>query len=76
MQLLHLDSQVLESAGILQNIKRVAGVSAGAITATFVALGLSCADVAEEATVDMSKILISGMHFQKVVYTYFRISCN
>eukprot|EP00058_Branchiostoma_floridae_P025461 XP_002610951.1 hypothetical protein BRAFLDRAFT_105617 [Branchiostoma floridae] len=59
--------RVLESAGILQNIKRVAGVSAGAITATFVALGLSCADVAEEATVDMSKILISGGYLQTLI---------
>ncbi|XP_078578096.1 uncharacterized protein LOC144863011 isoform X2 [Branchiostoma floridae x Branchiostoma japonicum] len=58
---------VLESAGILQNIKRVAGVSAGAITATFVALGLSCADVAEEATVDMSKILISGGYLRTLI---------
>ncbi|XP_035671292.1 uncharacterized protein LOC118412511 [Branchiostoma floridae] len=59
--------RVLESAGILQNIKRVAGVSAGAITATFVALGLSCADVAEQAEVDLGKILISGGYLQTLV---------
>ncbi|KAI8521357.1 hypothetical protein Bbelb_011110 [Branchiostoma belcheri] len=59
--------RVLESAGILQNIKRVAGVSAGAITATFVALGLSCADVAQEADVDLGKILISGGYMQTLV---------
>ncbi|XP_035675831.1 uncharacterized protein LOC118415377 [Branchiostoma floridae] len=59
--------RVLESAGILQNIKRVSGVSAGAITATFVALGLSCADVAEQAGVDLGKILISGGYLQTMV---------
>ncbi|XP_066303690.1 uncharacterized protein [Branchiostoma lanceolatum] len=59
--------RVLETAGILQNIKRVSGVSAGAITATFVALGLSCADVAEQATVDMSKILISGGYLRTLI---------
>ncbi|CAH1246162.1 Hypp7665 [Branchiostoma lanceolatum] len=59
--------RVLESAGILQNIKRVAGVSAGAITATFVAMGLSCADVAEQADVDLGKILISGGYLQTLV---------
>eukprot|EP00058_Branchiostoma_floridae_P013953 XP_002599441.1 hypothetical protein BRAFLDRAFT_122765 [Branchiostoma floridae] len=59
--------RVLESAGILQNIKRVAGVSAGAITATFVALGLSCADVAQQAEVDMGKILISGGYLQTLI---------
>ncbi|CAH1238838.1 Hypp5643 [Branchiostoma lanceolatum] len=59
--------RVLESAGILQNIKRVSGVSAGAITATFVALGLSCADVAAQAEVDLGKILISGGYLQTLV---------
>ncbi|XP_035670646.1 uncharacterized protein LOC118412112 [Branchiostoma floridae] len=59
--------RVLETAGILQNIKRVAGVSAGAITATFVALGLSCADVAEQAEVDLGKILLSGGYLQTLV---------
>eukprot|EP00058_Branchiostoma_floridae_P013955 XP_002599443.1 hypothetical protein BRAFLDRAFT_81059 [Branchiostoma floridae] len=68
MSILYLPySQVLESAGILQNIKRVAGVSAGAITATFVALGLSCADVAQQAEVDMGKILISGGYMQTLI---------
>ncbi|XP_066301637.1 uncharacterized protein [Branchiostoma lanceolatum] len=59
--------RVLESAGILQNIKRVSGVSAGAITATFVAMGLSCADVAQQAEVDLGKILISGGYLQTLV---------
>ncbi|XP_078571607.1 uncharacterized protein LOC144859187 [Branchiostoma floridae x Branchiostoma japonicum] len=59
--------RVLESAGILKNIKRVAGVSVGAITATFVALGLSCADVAQQAEVDMGKILISGGFLQTLM---------
>ncbi|XP_078581056.1 uncharacterized protein LOC144864645 [Branchiostoma floridae x Branchiostoma japonicum] len=67
--------RVLESAGILKNIKRVAGVSAGAITATFVALGLSCADVAKQAEVDLGKILISGGYLKtliKPVHLYWR----
>eukprot|EP00058_Branchiostoma_floridae_P006697 XP_002592185.1 hypothetical protein BRAFLDRAFT_88078 [Branchiostoma floridae] len=59
--------RVLETAGILKNIKRVAGVSAGAITATFVALGLSCADVAKQADVDLGKILISGGYLKTLV---------
>src|SRR5262245_22302366 len=36
---------VLEEQGLLGGIKRVAGTSAGAITATLVALGLSSAEV-------------------------------
>ena len=37
--------QVLESKGVLADVKRVAGTSAGAITATLVAVGCSAAEV-------------------------------
>lgn len=39
--------QVLESQGILPNITRVAGTSAGAITATLLALGAGSQDIAQ-----------------------------
>lgn len=38
---------VLEKKGILSNIKRVAGTSAGAINATMLALGYSCVEVSD-----------------------------
>ncbi|XP_035662131.1 uncharacterized protein LOC118406311 [Branchiostoma floridae] len=59
--------RVLETAGVLPKIQRVAGVSAGAITATLVALGLKCHEVAEQASVEIGEILISGGFLQKLV---------
>ncbi|XP_066265652.1 uncharacterized protein [Branchiostoma lanceolatum] len=59
--------RVLETAGILPRIKRVAGVSAGAITATLVALGLECHEVAEQASVEIGNILISGGFWEQLV---------
>ena len=38
---------VLEQMGVLSNIKRVAGTSAGAINATMLALGYSCMEVSD-----------------------------
>ncbi|XP_019646047.1 PREDICTED: uncharacterized protein LOC109486630 [Branchiostoma belcheri] len=51
---------VLESAGILKNITRVAGTSSGAIFATLVALKLTCKQMAEELDIDIKKMVFTG----------------
>eukprot|EP00058_Branchiostoma_floridae_P009056 XP_002594544.1 hypothetical protein BRAFLDRAFT_104465 [Branchiostoma floridae] len=56
--------RVLESTGIIKNIKRVAGVSAGSMLATFVALGLRSAEVAEVTGLDLSEIAAEGGFLQ------------
>lgn len=50
--------QVLESAGIMKNIKRVAGASAGAIIATLIALGYDSTDLQEFLEQDLRRILV------------------
>lgn len=50
--------QVLESAGIMKNIKRVAGASAGAIIATLIALGYDSKDLQEFLEQDLRRILV------------------
>ena len=52
------NQQVLESAGILKNIKRVAGASAGAIIATLIALGYDSQDLREFLEQDLRRILV------------------
>ena len=52
------DLQVLESAGIMKNIKRVAGASAGAIIATLIALGYDSKDLQEFLEQDLRRILV------------------
>ncbi|XP_078681686.1 uncharacterized protein LOC144916430 [Branchiostoma floridae x Branchiostoma belcheri] len=59
--------RVLESAGILKKIKRVAGSSSGAVIATLVALGLNCEQMAEIMMIDMRKILFSGGLFERLI---------
>eukprot|EP00058_Branchiostoma_floridae_P009055 XP_002594543.1 hypothetical protein BRAFLDRAFT_130803 [Branchiostoma floridae] len=56
--------RVLESTGIIKNIKRVAGVSAGSMLATFVALGLRSAEVAEVTGGDLGEIAADGGFLQ------------
>ena len=49
--------EVLEEAGILQQIDRVAGASSGSLTAMLVSLGLTAAETIELfRTVDYSRI--------------------
>ena len=52
------DLQVLESAGIMKSIKRVAGASAGAIIATLIALGYDSKDLQEFLEQDLRRILV------------------
>lgn len=50
--------QVLESAGVMKKIKRVAGASAGAITATLIAIGFNSQELKEFLEQDLKKILV------------------
>lgn len=50
--------QVLESAGILRSIKRVAGASAGAIIAALISLGYDSRDLREFLEQDLRRILV------------------
>ncbi|XP_066303789.1 uncharacterized protein [Branchiostoma lanceolatum] len=59
--------RVLESAGILKNIKRIGGVSAGSMIATYVALGLGPAEVAEVTNTDMSKVVAEGGYLKALM---------
>ncbi|XP_078663690.1 uncharacterized protein LOC144906877 [Branchiostoma floridae x Branchiostoma belcheri] len=43
-------AKILDEAGILPNIKRFAGTSAGAITATWLAIGMKAEDILEEVS--------------------------
>lgn len=49
---------MLESAGIMKNIKRVAGASAGAIIATLIALDYDSKDLREFLEQDLRRILV------------------
>ncbi|CAH1229599.1 Hypp242 [Branchiostoma lanceolatum] len=56
--------KVLEDAGIMKNIKRFAGTSAGAITAGFLAAGMTAQDVLEVMNkTDMPKVLLDGRYW-------------
>ncbi|KXJ23340.1 Uncharacterized protein R571 [Exaiptasia diaphana] len=50
--------QVLESAGVMKKIKRVAGASAGAITAALIAIGFNSQELKEFLDQDLKKILV------------------
>ncbi|EDO48969.1 predicted protein, partial [Nematostella vectensis] len=50
--------QILENAGIMKNIKRVAGASAGAIIATLIALDFDSQDLKEFLEQDLRRILV------------------
>ncbi|KAJ7372184.1 hypothetical protein OS493_020613 [Desmophyllum pertusum] len=50
--------QVLENAGIMKHIKRVAGASAGAIIATLIALGYDSRELREFLEQDLRRILV------------------
>ncbi len=50
--------QVLEEAGIMKKIKRVAGASVGAMIASLVALGFTSQDLKEFMDQDLRKILV------------------
>ncbi|XP_019645469.1 PREDICTED: uncharacterized protein LOC109486195 [Branchiostoma belcheri] len=50
--------QVLEEAGIWKNIRRFSGTSAGAITATFLAIGMSTSEAKDYVDQDMRKVFI------------------
>lgn len=51
-------SQVLEEAGIMKKIKRVAGSSVGAITASLVAVGYTAQDLKDFMDQDLRKVLV------------------
>ncbi|XP_078617597.1 uncharacterized protein LOC144885550 [Branchiostoma floridae x Branchiostoma japonicum] len=56
--------KVLEDAGIMKNIKRFAGTSAGAITAGFLAAGMSSGDVLDVMNkTDMPNVLEDGRYW-------------
>eukprot|EP00794_Sanderia_malayensis_P003397 gene3397-3887_t len=50
--------EVLEEAGVMKNIKRVAGSSVGAIVASLVALGFTSQDLKEFMDQDLRKVLV------------------
>ncbi|XP_078685504.1 uncharacterized protein YqhO-like [Branchiostoma floridae x Branchiostoma belcheri] len=52
--------KVLEDAGILRNIKRFGGTSAGSITAGFLAVGMSPQDILDKSNENLQDILLSG----------------
>ena len=58
---LHFAFQVLESAGVIKKIKRIAGASAGAITATLIAIGYNSQELKDFLDQDLRKILV-GMY--------------
>ncbi|CAH1247404.1 Hypp7914 [Branchiostoma lanceolatum] len=53
--------KILEDAGIMKNIKRFAGTSAGAITAAMLAVGMTSEEIKKELSeVDMLRVVIDG----------------
>eukprot|EP00058_Branchiostoma_floridae_P013306 XP_002598794.1 hypothetical protein BRAFLDRAFT_74527 [Branchiostoma floridae] len=68
--------KVLEDAGIMKNIKRFAGTSAGAITAGFVAAGMSSGDVLDVMNkTDMPTVLLgSCLSARSVSHLYLFVS--
>ncbi|KAI8497588.1 hypothetical protein Bbelb_248940 [Branchiostoma belcheri] len=53
--------KILEDAGIMKNITRFAGTSAGAITAAMLAVGMTSEEIKREMSeVDMLKVVIDG----------------
>lgn len=59
--------KVLQEMGILGNIERVGGTSAGALNATLLALGYSVQDVSDIiAQTDFSKFADGGSLFSKI----------
>ena len=51
---------MLEEAGIMRKVKRVAGSSVGAITATLVAVGFTSQDLKEFMDQDLRKVLVGA----------------
>lgn len=66
---------MLESAGILRSIKRVAGASAGAIIAALISLGYDSSDLREFLEQDLRRILV-GMFYISCVCSYTVASIN
>ena len=62
--------QVLENAGIMRNIKRVAGASAGAIIATLIALGYDSRELREFLEQDLRRILVGELTLSVYQYLY------
>ena len=52
---------MLEEAGVMKKIKRVAGASVGAVIASLVALGLTSQDLKDFMDQDLRKVLV-GMN--------------
>ena len=50
--------KVLEEAGVMKSIKRVAGASAGAIIATLIALGFDSVELKDFLDQDLRPILV------------------
>ena len=73
----HFNQQVLESAGIMKNIKRVAGASAGAIIATLIALGYDSSDLKEFLEQDLRRILVGKFtHLLHVISRLLNFKTN
>ena len=52
---------MLENAGVMKSIKRVAGASAGAIIATLIALGYDSRELREFLEQDLRRILVGEL---------------
>lgn len=52
---------MLENAGVMKGIKRVAGASAGAIIATLIALGYDSSELREFLEQDLRRILVGKL---------------
>jgi len=63
-------TQALEDCGILKNIKRVAGSSAGAICAGLLAVGCTAQEIADVFKCDM-KWLFHGIGSVSIIYAGF-----
>ncbi|CAH1271108.1 Hypp4562 [Branchiostoma lanceolatum] len=63
--------KILEDAGILQNIKRFGGTSAGSITAGFLAVGMTPQDILDKMNQDLQKILLGGSPSPCCLCCYF-----
>ena len=57
----------------MKKVKRVAGSSVGAITATLVAVGFTSQDLKEFMDQDLRKVLVgvSNMHFLYGIFTFY-----
>ncbi|CAH1226005.1 Hypp74 [Branchiostoma lanceolatum] len=69
--------KVLEDAGIMKNIKRFAGTSAGAVTAGLMSIGMTSDDIVREmGNVDMGRTLMDSPWWSRGALRYFSFVRN